>query len=97
MEWLADRGGPSASMEVDIGYMPRMELHSAAPSINMNETGAKPEHFISSMSDKLYENLLKSFNWMDKDSMTEKETFDLLERKFYPFKEVKTYFLKKFH
>ena len=36
----------------------------------------------------LYESLLKSFNWMNEDSMTEKETFDLLERKFYPFKEV---------
>ena len=53
MEWLVNHGGPSASMEVDIGYMPRMELYSAAPSIDMNVTGTKPEQFISSMSDHI--------------------------------------------
>jgi hypothetical protein len=83
MEWIVDRGDSSTSMEVDIGYMPRMELQSAAPSINMNETG-----FITTMNESLYNNLLKSFNWNDENSKNEKEIFDLLERKFYPFKEV---------
>ncbi|CAF0791935.1 unnamed protein product [Adineta steineri] len=91
MEWFVDRGGPSASMEVDIGHMSQMELRSAAPSIKVNETGMTPEHFISTMNDKLYENLLKSFSWMGENILNEKEVFDLLERKFYPFKEIPYY------
>ncbi|UJR30954.1 hypothetical protein I4U23_018466 [Adineta vaga] len=91
MEWLTNRGGPSTSMEVDIGYMPRMELRSAAPSINMNETGTSSEHFVSSLNDRLYENLLKSFNWMNGTFLNEQATYDLLERFFYPFKEIPYY------
>ena len=88
MEWLVDRGSPSTSLEVDIGYMPRMELRSTAPSININETGITPDQFVKSLDDNLYNNLLKSFNSLDENLKSEKEIFDLLEKKFYPFKEV---------
>jgi hypothetical protein len=88
MEWLSDRGGPSATMEVDIGHMSRMELHSAAPSIKLNETGITSEHFVTSMDRNLYDSLLKSFRWTGENLLNEKEIFDLLERTFYPFKEV---------
>ncbi|CAF0874733.1 unnamed protein product [Rotaria sordida] len=91
MEWLVERGGSSASLEVDIGYMPRMELRSAAPSINMNETGITPEQLITSMNESLYDSLLKSFNTIDENFKNEKEIYDLLEKKFYPFKEVPYY------
>ena len=38
MEWL---NGPqeSQNMEVDIGYMPQMELKSTGPSIHMYQDG----------------------------------------------------------
>ncbi|CAF2881893.1 unnamed protein product [Rotaria sp. Silwood2] len=91
MEWIVERGGPSTSMEVDIGYMSQMELRSAAPSINMNETGITSEQFITSMNESLYSSLLKSFNTIDDNFENEKEIFDLLERKFYPFKEIPYY------
>ena len=88
MEWIVDRGDTSTSMEVDIGYMPRMELHSAAPSINRNETGITSEQYMTIMNESLYNIVLKSFDWVEEDSKNEKEIFELLERKFYPFKEV---------
>ena len=88
MEWLISRGGPSASMEVDIGHMSRMELRSATPSVKMNETGLTPEQLITAMNDTMYDELLKSYPWMDDTHLTEKQVFDLLERSFYPFKEV---------
>ncbi|CAF4848315.1 unnamed protein product [Rotaria sp. Silwood1] len=91
MEWIVERGGPSTSMEVDIGYMPRMELRSAAPSLNMSETGITSEQFITSMNESLYDSLLKSFNTIDENFKNENEIYDLLERKFYPFKEIPYY------
>ncbi|CAF1331398.1 unnamed protein product [Adineta ricciae] len=87
MEWLTNVGGSAPSMEVDIGYMPQMELRSAAPSIDMNETKTSSEHFVSAVTDEMYEKLLKSFNWMTDEFLDEKSTYDLLERFFYPFKE----------
>jgi hypothetical protein len=90
MEWLTSRGGASASMEVDIGYMSRMELRSAAPSVNRNETGISSDQLLTPVSDKLYANLLASFQWTGDDAMNEKEALDSLERKFYPFKEVRS-------
>ena len=73
MEWIVDHGDSTTSMEVDIGYMPRMELHSAVSSINLNETEITSDQFITTMNE---------------NSPSEKEIFNLLERKFYPFKEV---------
>ena len=90
MEWLTNVGGSEPSMEVDIGYMPQMELRSAAPSIDMNGTKASSEHFVSAVTDEMYEKLLNSFNWMTEEFLDEKSTYDLLERFFYPFKEVRT-------
>lgn len=89
MEWLTNRGGPSASMQVDIGHMSQMELQSAAPSVKMNETGLTSDHLITSMNETLYKQLLNSYPWMNENYLTEKQVFSLLERKFYPFKEVK--------
>jgi hypothetical protein len=74
MEWIVDHGDSTTSMEVDIGYMPRMELHS---SVNLNETEITSEP-------------------MNENSQSEKEMFDLLERKFYPFKEVFIFYDKFF-
>ncbi|CAF1330358.1 unnamed protein product [Adineta ricciae] len=91
MEWLTNVGGSAPSMEVDIGYMPQMELRSAAPSIDMNETKTSPEHFVSAVTDEMYEKLLNSFNWTTEEFLDEKSTYDLLERFFYPFKEVPYY------
>lgn len=88
MEWLVDHGGPTTSLEVDIGYMPRMELRSAAPSINMNGTGVTTEQFISAMSDKLYESVLKPFDTIDENFHNEEEIYNILEKQFFPFKEV---------
>lgn len=90
MEWLTSRGGASASMEVDIGHMSRMELRSAAPSVNRNDTGIPSDQLLTPMDDKLYANLLASFQWTDDNAMNEKGALDLLERKFYPFKEVRS-------
>ncbi|CAF4675788.1 unnamed protein product [Rotaria socialis] len=89
MEWIISKGGPSTSLEVDIGYMPRMELRSAAPSISLNGTGITSEQLIATMNENLRDNLLKSFNSPDENFANEKEVFDLLERKFYPFKAVR--------
>ena len=90
MEWLTSRGGASTSMEVDIGHMSRMELRSAAPSVNKNDTGISSDQLLTPMEDKLYANLLASFQWTDDNAMKEKEALDLLERTFYPFKEVRS-------
>ena len=95
MEWLSGRGGSSASMEVDIGYMPRMELRSAAPSINMNETGISAEQLLTPLEDRLYEHLLNSFQWAGDNALSEKQAVDLLERAFYPFKEVRSVWYQK--
>jgi hypothetical protein len=89
MEWLTNSGSTSSSMQVDIGYMPRMELRSAAPSVNMSETGITSEQLLSTMNDVLYQQLLNSFPWTTDTFMNEQDTLSLLERTFYPFKEVK--------
>lgn len=88
MEWIVQRGGPSTSLEVDIGYMPRMELRSSAPSIDMNKTGVTSDSLIPTMDETLYNTVLKSFDPVDENIQSEKEIYDLLERTFYPFKEV---------
>ncbi|CAF2029707.1 unnamed protein product [Rotaria magnacalcarata] len=91
MEWITSKGGPSSSLEVDIGYMPRMELRSAASSISLNRTGVTSEQLVATMNENLYDDLLKSFDSPDENFTNGKEVFDLLERKFYPFKAVPYY------
>ena len=95
MEWLTGRAGASATMEVDIGHVSRMELRSAAPSVNQNETGISSDQLLTAMDDKLYASLLASFQWTDENVMSEREALDLLERKFYPFKEVRCCFSQR--
>ena len=97
MEWLTSHAG-STSMEVDIGYISRMELKSTAPSISINETGIPVDQLINPISSTLYEHVLKPYQPMNDDSfLNEKQIFDLLEQKFYPFKQVKSLFRTSYH
>ncbi|GFU00775.1 selenoprotein N [Nephila pilipes] len=74
MEWL---NGPSEdSMEVDIGYIPRMSLISSAISVPMDdEKGANQK--------------LSDIKWHTEISI--EEALDSLELQFFPFKKVKYY------
>ncbi|CAL1270289.1 unnamed protein product [Larinioides sclopetarius] len=74
MEWL--NGPTEDSMEVDIGYIPKMSLLSSAISVPSDEeTGAYQK--------------LSTLKW--KSEITMDEALNSLELQFFPFKEVKYY------
>ncbi|MCI4382319.1 hypothetical protein PGIGA_G00013500, partial [Pangasianodon gigas] len=86
MEWLYG-ASESSSMEVDIGYLPQMELRAAGPStpsviydeqgkvIDTREEGGEPIHFV-----------FEEIHWSSEISRD--EAAGRLEVTFYPFKKV---------
>ncbi|CAF0776788.1 unnamed protein product [Didymodactylos carnosus] len=95
MEWLSD-GSTGSNMEVDIGYMPQMELRSSAPSLKVLQNAVTDNNmtmeadlrlqFMKPMNETLYSDLLISYKW--DNEITEEEVLSILEKTFYPFKEV---------
>ena len=77
MEWY--NGPSSESMEVDIGYVERMEILSVAPS---SVKKSKQKNLSVEESQKLIEGI----EWKEEISM--EDAFTNLEKSFYPFKEV---------
>lgn len=89
MEWL---NGPekSESVEVDIGYVARMELISSAPSLKKSLSDKQNvSPYMQPISNELYENLLSSIKWDEEISL--EEAYTNLEKSFFPFKKVKYY------
>ncbi|KAL5008485.1 hypothetical protein ScPMuIL_014066 [Solemya velum] len=87
MEWMH---GPreDENMEVDIGYLPLMELNSTAPSVHLTEE--KP--YLSEIpvaENKNIDKIVKNIKWTE--SITMEEARRKLETKFYPFLEVPYY------
>jgi hypothetical protein len=86
----------NANMEVDIGYVPRMEILSSMPSIkttftekdsNGNEVQRSIKNeFMKPMFHQNYKNIINSIKWEEEISLEEADS--LLEKSFYPFKEV---------
>lgn len=77
-------------MEVDIGFINRMEVRSAAPSVKFNQTEINSQTLINRLDENIYRKILHSYEPTEGDGlMNEKQVFQLLERTFYPFKEVK--------
>ncbi len=68
-------------MEVDIGYMEQMELRSTCSSLHLHreKRGQDP-------TPQNCEDPAENLQWVEE--ISEKEAFDLLEKKMYPFKEV---------
>lgn len=93
MEWIENN---EQQMEVDIGFMSRLEVKSTAPSINVTQTvnhpSGKDEEVnlsqvpIPEISDASYQNVIKSLSWTEEISI--EEALSLLENSFYPFKQV---------
>ncbi|KAK3563464.1 hypothetical protein QTP86_028877 [Hemibagrus guttatus] len=94
MEWLYG-ASESSSMEVDIGYLPQMELRAAGPStpsviydeqgnvIDSQAEGGEPIQFV-----------FEEIHWSSEISRG--EAADRLEVTFYPFKKVNSFCLS-FH
>jgi hypothetical protein len=74
MEWLT---GPSEheNMEVEIGYIPRMELESLAPSSGEDKMA-------------VYKTPPRKFKW--NEEITDEKAENALEKAMYPFKQVKS-------
>jgi hypothetical protein len=95
LEWMTDE---NANMEVDIGYVPRMEILSSMPSIkttfmdeDSNGNGVQrsiKNEFMKPMFHQNYKNVISSIKWDEEISLEEADS--LLERSFYPFKEVQS-------
>lgn len=96
MEWL---NGPKedGNMEVDIGYVPRMELISSVAStkaiieVNDGKTGIKTnismvKQFTKPVPHDVYKEIIKGIKW--NKEITVEEALIRLEKSFYPFKEV---------
>lgn len=83
MEWLNDMEDGEQNMEVDIGYMPRMEIVASGPSIEYSNKGSivfqKPTAKHS----------VESIEWNEEHDIN--HGFSELEKQFYPFKKVKYY------
>ena len=86
MEWM---NGPKVqeNAEVDIGFMPRMELLSVAPSIPaFNGTGDQRERRMQDQNRTQTLTALSNIKW--KAEMSEAKAKRLLEVQLYPFKKV---------
>lgn len=101
MEWLNDI---NENMEVDIGYVNRMEIVSSMPSLksvtNYTENDKTKiikvsDSFMKQMNQKRYENMINLIKW--DEEIEPKEALSLLEKAFYPFKKITYYpFLESF-
>ena len=99
MEWFNDN---NENMEVDIGFMSRMEIISSVGSLKAKfidtdpESGKQTVKIISEqpvtpINSDVYEKMLNNIKWSKEISMD--EAHSQLEKAFYPFKEV----VKKFY
>lgn len=87
MEWL---NGPEApgNMEVDIGFVSRMEIISSSPSLKSKLFSAD-KSLIKPISNEMYQTLLNQIKWKEQIDLS--ECFSLLEKSFYPFKQITYY------
>lgn len=82
MEWLTG-SQEAGNMEVDIGYMPQMELLSTTESVPAFQDGVdRRDSYISTHEDESETNVI----WKEEISVAEAER--LLEVEMYPFKQV---------
>ena len=84
MEWL-NGSEASEKMEVDIGYVSRMEITSSSPSLKSNLFAAGQLH-IKPISNEIYQSFLDQIKW--KEEIDLHESFVQLEKSFYPFKKI---------
>ena len=77
MEW--NNGPEREHMEVDIGYVSKMEISSSGPSVRANSAFKQADN----------KKLIESFEWKEEISL--ENAFENLEKSFYPFKEVKIF------
>ena len=98
MEWHND---DKENMEVDIGYVSKMEIMSSMPSmksyLNDNE-GVKrtiSNQFIKPMFENTYNVLIDKIKW--DDEMSVKEAGVRLEQYFFRFKQVDFKYFKRFY
>ncbi|CAL1527149.1 unnamed protein product [Lymnaea stagnalis] len=87
MEWLIDKNDPEV-MEVDIGYMPHMELISAGHSKPHDEVAYESINFPVELRGMANSSSVK-IQW--EVEITENDAMEALAVKFYPFKKVKYY------
>ncbi|MEQ2191210.1 hypothetical protein XENOCAPTIV_023813 [Xenoophorus captivus] len=86
MEWLYG-ASESSNMEVDIGYLPQLELQSvgpSTPSVIVDEEG----NVIDSQdgSSEPIQFVFEEIHWTSE--MSQEEAFHCMEVTFYPFKKV---------
>lgn len=81
MEWLSGNSD-NGNMEVDIGFMPQMELSSTTESLPAvtGEEDWRAKYITPNASDQ------REIVWNEEISMEEAER--LLEQEMYPFKKV---------
>ena len=82
-------------MEVDLAYVPRMEILSSMPSLKSNivdQDGVvrsiSKEH-LKPLFEHTYNDLIDRIKWDEEIEM--KEAFVKLEQAFYPFKQIPYY------
>jgi hypothetical protein len=94
MEWQNDN---KENMEVDIGFMSRMEVVSSVSSMKQEVTQKDitgketiavmdPTMPIKPLNQTIYDRLVEQYKWTDQIDMD--EAHSRLEKAFYPFKEV---------
>lgn len=81
MEWL---NGPQETdgMEVDLGFIPQLQLISTGPSIKLNNINSN-EIFIHGPSD--YEASISNIEWSEEIDM--EDALKIIEQTMYPFKQ----------
>lgn len=84
MEWLNEMIDGEENMEVDIGFMPRMEVISSRESILLEENMSVD--FMKVSENNLLENF-EDLRWSEEIDI--EDGYSELEIKFYPFKKVK--------
>jgi hypothetical protein len=87
MEWL-NNPRDAQNMEVDIGYIPHMELRSSRPSLNAFHAGR--DHRETRLEEEEngddYEAAIRDITWSNEIPVEEARR--LLEVEMYPFKKV---------
>lgn len=95
MEWLNEM---NENMEVDIGYVNRMEIVSSMPSLKSvanhteNDKVMKikvSDSLMKPMNQNRYEKMINLIKW--EEEIESSEALSLLEKAFYPFKKITYY------
>jgi len=91
MEW---HNQESDNMEVDIGFVSKMEVMSSMPSMKSTilDEGTKrsiSQQMIKPLFENIYNDLIERIKWDEQIEM--KEAFVKLEQSFFPFKQVTYY------